>query len=137
MKLYTNSKEKSFGGSVYYNSNKNLNLYLQKQKSKKQLCENGFKVVNCPISKAIKEIESKHEVWLFPPKQFTKTIDKAGFKHCGIVFSHYGENLKKWKCQDGNVYLYSVRIPILDTFGKVYVFTDKNRKVIKELWVTD
>lgn len=137
MKLYSNSKSKSFGGSVFYNSNRNLNDYLRKRNSKNQLNENGFKVVNCPISKAIKEIESKHEVWPFPPKQFTKTIDKAGFKDYGIIHSWYGENLKKWKCQDGNVYLYRTRIPILDKFGKVYVFTNRERKVIKELWVLD
>ena len=132
MKLYTNSKEKSFGGSFYYNSNKNLNLYLQKQKSKKQLIENGFKVVNCPISKAIKEIESKHEVWIFPPEKFNKTIDKAGFKDYGKIYSRYGENVKKWKCQDGNVYLYNKRW--LNNDFKVYVFTNRERKIIKELW---
>lgn len=132
MKLYTNSKEKSFGGSVYYNSNNNLNSYLQKQKSKKQLIENGFKVVNCPIAKAIKEIESKHEVWIFPSKKFNKTIDKAGFKDYGKIYSRYGENVKKWKCQDGNVYLYNKRW--LNNDFKVYVFTNRERKIIKELW---
>lgn len=136
-KLYSNSIDKSFGGDCFRYSNKNINQYLQKGKINKELSDNGFIRVNIPITKAIKEIESKHEVWPFPPKQFTKTIDKAGFKDYGLIYSWYGENLKKWKCQDGNVYLYRTRIPILDKFGKVYVFTDKNRKVIKELWIID
>lgn len=134
MKVYGNAKSKSFGGSVYYNSNRNLNEYLRKRKSKKQLSDNGFKVVNVPIKKAYEIIRDKNEVWIFPPEMFKGKITQSGFVDKGKVFSHYGKILKKWKCQDGNIYLYSTKIQNVDEYRKVYVFTDKDRKVIGELW---
>ena len=134
-KIYSNSMSKSFGSYSYYNSNKNINEYLRKKKTHKQLSENGFKNVNMTVEAAIKKIEREKEVCSFPPKMFSGKITQSGFKDRGKVFSHYGKTLAKWKCHNGNVYLYSSRINVLDDFRKVYVFTNKDRKIIKELWV--
>lgn len=134
-KIYSNSFGASFGSYSFYNSNKNLNEFLRKKKTKKQLYENGFKVVNTTIKKAYTQIESTHDVWIFPPEIFKGYITQSGFKDKGQIYSHYGRVLSKWKCQDGNIYLYSTRIPVLDDYRKVYVFTNKERKVIKELWI--
>ena len=133
-KIFSHSLSKSFGGYSFYNSNKNINEYLHKKKTKRQLSDNGFKNVNITVEAAIKKIEREKEVWIFPPRMFDGKITQSGFKNKGKIFSHYGKVLAKWKCHNGNVYLYSTKIQVLDEFRKVYVFTDCHRKIIKELW---
>jgi methionine salvage enolase-phosphatase E1 len=125
----------SYSGINYRNSNKRIDEYLRKKRTVKQLSESGFQVVNSTIEKAYEKIRNKNDVWIFPPTMFKGYITQSGFKDKGEIYSHYGKVLKKWKLTNGNIYLYSTRIQILDSYRKVYVFTDKHRKVVKELWI--
>ena len=126
-----------FSAPYVNHADKNLNEYLRKKREKKQLNENNFTIMNCTVETMIKKVEKLYNQWIFPPKMFDGYITQSGFKDRKEIYSHYGKNLKKFKCHNGNVYLYKTRIPILDDYRKVYVFTNKERKIIKEIWICD
>ena len=136
-KLYTNSRDKSYGGYSFYNSNLVLNDYLRKKRNKKKLEDCGFKVWNTTLKEAMrreKRINQNREKWVFQPKYNTQNFNNFGWVDGGLIFSVFGRLEKKYKLKDGQLHVYRKEMKSNGQYFQIYVFVNNNRDIVKTVW---
>lgn len=136
-KLYSNSRDKSFGGYSFYNSNQVLNDYLRKKRNKKNLEEVGFKIWNTTLKAAMqreKFINKNREKWIFQPKHNAQNFNNFGWVKGSLIFSVYGRLEKKYKLNDGQLHVYRKEVKSSGQYFQVYVFVNNNRDIVKTVW---
>ena len=133
----TNSISKSFGGYSFYNSNYEINKYLRQRKEKKELSNNGFKVLDITLKEAIKnemKQNANREKWNFAPNLKGQSFDKFGYKDKKVIYSEFGINHKKYKFKNGCLYVYKKYVKMNCQYFTIYVFTNEDRKIVKTVY---
>ena len=130
----------SFSDRYFYNSNSVLNDYIRNRKQKKELLNNGFKVINITLREAIKnEIRQNatRTKWIFSPNYNGQNFDKFGFKDKKLISSTFGVTRKKIKFKDGALHIYRKSFKANSQYFTIYVFIDDDRKIVKTVYYLD
>lgn len=109
---------------------------INKDLQVKQLKSNGFIIKDVFLNRAIKIFNQKFSKSIF---QVLEYDGKYIFEYGNKTSSYFGIHIKKFKFKDGYLYIYKKKMNMRKSNGSqefnIYAFCDKNRKVIKEVWI--
>ncbi len=136
-KLYSNSRDKSFGGYSFYDSNNKINEYLRKKRKRQNLESTGFKIWNTTLKVAMQKekiINKNRDKWIFQPTHNCQNFNYFGWVENGLIFSVYGRLEKKYKLNDGQLHIYNKVMKSSGQYFQIYVFVNDHRDIIKTVW---
>ena len=135
MYIHSQSIRKSFGGASFYDANQELSLTLREKERRYNMRNSGYVFLDVNRENFLKALYDNCKEWNLHPTKFHKNLRDCVERGEHSMVCSYGKIREKLALKDCLVFKYEKFINLMGETKTVYVFTDKEKNIIKEFWI--